>query len=95
MEHSTSKDQGPKAHDRVSNYSLKETKVSANELSLEDAEIVAALQSYVPGTSEERRLVRKADIILLPLLWWMYILAYLDRGNIVSPSLGYPRAQPT
>lgn len=95
MEHSTSKDQGPKAHDRISNYSLKETKVAANELSLEDAEIITALQSYVPGTSEEKRLVRKADMVLLPLLWWMYILAYLDRGNIVSPSLGSPRAQLT
>ncbi|WAO87274.1 MFS domain-containing protein [Fusarium falciforme] len=84
MEHTTSKDQGPKAHDRVSNYSLKETKVAANELSLEDAEIIAALQSYVPGTSEENRLVRKADMVLLPLLWWMYILAYLDRGNIAN-----------
>ncbi|KAF4470018.1 MFS general substrate transporter [Fusarium albosuccineum] len=84
MEHTTSKDQGPKTQDRVSNYSMKETKVADNELSLEDAEIVATLQSYVPGTAEEKRLVRKADMVLLPLLWWMYILAYLDRGNIAN-----------
>ncbi|KAM0418713.1 hypothetical protein ACHAPT_012311 [Fusarium lateritium] len=84
MEHTTSKDQGPKAQDRVSNYSLKDTKVATNELSLEDAEIVAALQCYVPETAEEKRLVRKADMVLLPLLWWMYILAYLDRGNIAN-----------
>ncbi|KAJ3548511.1 hypothetical protein NM208_g979 [Fusarium decemcellulare] len=84
MEHATSKDQGLKTQDRVSNYSMKETKVADNELSLEDAEIVATLQSYVPGTEEEKRLVRKADMVLLPLLWWMYILAYLDRGNIAN-----------
>ncbi|KAF5011041.1 hypothetical protein FDECE_2848 [Fusarium decemcellulare] len=84
MERTTSKDQEPKTQDRVSNYSMKETKVADNELSLEDAEIVATLQSYVPGTAEEKRLVRKADMVLLPLLWWMYILAYLDRGNIAN-----------
>lgn len=58
--------------------------MAGNDMSLADTEIIAALQSYVPDTAEERRLVRKADMVLLPLLWWMYILAYLDRGNIVS-----------
>lgn len=53
-------------------------------LTPEDAELALALEQYVPGTPEEKRLVRKIDFILLPTLWWMYILAYLDRGNIVS-----------
>jgi hypothetical protein len=43
-----------------------------------------ALSRYEPNTSEERRLVRKIDFILLPVLWWMYVLAYIDRGNVVS-----------
>ena len=43
----------------------------------------AALERYVPGTAEEKRLVRKIDLILLPVLWWMYVLAYVDRGNVV------------
>lgn len=30
------------------------------------------LRDYVPGTTEERRLVRKIDLVLLPCLWWMY-----------------------
>lgn len=51
---------------------------------VEDAAIIAALQSYVPGTAEEKRLVRKIDFILLPILWWMYILAHLDRSNIAN-----------
>lgn len=50
----------------------------------EDAAMIAALQDYVPGTVAEKRLVRKIDFILLPILWWMYILAHLDRSNIAN-----------
>lgn len=53
----------------------------------EDEELTIALANYVPDTAEEKRLVRKIDFTLLPCLWWMYVLAYLDRGNIVSCSL--------
>lgn len=53
-------------------------------LSKEDEDMAIALQNYVPDTSEEKHLVRKIDFVMLPCLWWMYILAYLDRGNIVS-----------
>ncbi|CAK7206774.1 hypothetical protein SEUCBS139899_009580 [Sporothrix eucalyptigena] len=47
-----------------------------------DDELAAALRSYVPGTALEKKLVRKLDLMILPCLWWVYILAYLDRGNI-------------
>ena len=50
----------------------------------DDEELTIALANYVPDTAEEKRLVRKIDLTLLPCLWWMYVLAYLDRGNIVS-----------
>ena len=50
----------------------------------EDEEMANVLRSYVPDTNEERRLVWKIDLILLPCLWWMYVLAYLDRGNIAN-----------
>ena len=50
----------------------------------EDAEMRRVMESYIPDTAEEKRLVKKIDMVLLPVLWWMYILAYLDRGNIVS-----------
>lgn len=50
----------------------------------DDEELTIAMANYIPGTAEERRLVRKIDFTLLPCLWWMYVLAYLDRGNIVS-----------
>lgn len=73
-----------KAADQASTTSIEkdETHVAAGEL--RDEEVLAALQSYTPGSAEEKRLVRKMDMVLLPILWWMYILAYLDRGNIVS-----------
>lgn len=57
---------------------------SASRVVSEDPELALALRNYVPDTPEEKRLVRKIDMILLPCLWWMYILAYLDKGNIVS-----------
>lgn len=43
-----------------------------------------ALASYVANTAAEKRLVRKIDFILLPCLWWMYVLAYVDRGNVAN-----------
>jgi hypothetical protein len=55
-----------------------------NDALTNDEELAIALQSYTPGTDEEKRLVRKIDFVLLPCLWWMYVLAYLDRGNVVS-----------
>lgn len=53
-------------------------------LSDRELEIEHALNNYVPDTDEEKRFVRKLDLILMPTLWFMYILAYIDRQNIVS-----------
>ncbi|KAI1084580.1 major facilitator superfamily domain-containing protein [Whalleya microplaca] len=38
--------------------------------------------SYVPDTEEERKLVRKIDLFLLPTIFLMYLLSYMDRTNI-------------
>ncbi|KAI0474031.1 major facilitator superfamily domain-containing protein [Xylariaceae sp. FL0804] len=38
--------------------------------------------SYVPGSDEEKKLVRKIDLYLLPTIWLMYLLSYMDRTNI-------------
>jgi hypothetical protein len=38
-----------------------------------------ALNGYVPDTEEERKLVRKIDLYLLPTIWLMYLLSYMDR----------------
>lgn len=43
-----------------------------------------AVIDYVPDTEEERRLVRKIDMYLLPAIWGMYLLSYMDRTKSVS-----------
>lgn len=53
-------------------------------LSAEEMELQEALRNYVPDTEAEKKLVRKIDIRLIPILWIMYILNYVDRTNIVS-----------
>ncbi|KAK2609099.1 hypothetical protein QQS21_002326 [Conoideocrella luteorostrata] len=47
-----------------------------------DNELAEALRTYVPNSPEEKKLVRKIDIFLMPILWIMYILNYVDRTNI-------------
>lgn len=49
----------------------------------EDIELQQALRNYVPDTEAERKLVRKIDMRLIPILWIMYVLNYIDRTNIV------------
>jgi len=38
--------------------------------------------TYVPDTDEEKKLVRKIDLYLLPCIWFMYLMSYLDRTNV-------------
>ncbi|KAK7409275.1 hypothetical protein QQX98_008515 [Neonectria punicea] len=47
-----------------------------------DHALVQALREYHPGSPEEKKLVRKIDCFLMPILWIMYILNYIDRTNI-------------
>jgi hypothetical protein len=51
------------------------------------------ISSYVPDTDAEKRLVRKLDLLMLPTLWLMCVLAYVDRNNIVSPNSAPSRLQ--
>lgn len=37
------------------------------------------VDDYVPDTPEERALVRKIDLYILPTMWLMYLLSYMDR----------------
>ncbi|KAH8649887.1 major facilitator superfamily domain-containing protein [Xylariales sp. PMI_506] len=37
------------------------------------------VSDYVPDTEEERKLVRKIDLYLLPAIWGMYLLSYMVR----------------
>jgi hypothetical protein len=56
----------------------------------EDQELAHAVRNYVPDSAEEKKLVRKIDLRLMPTLWIMYILNYVDRTNIVSLSTFRP-----
>ncbi|KAL2803269.1 major facilitator superfamily domain-containing protein [Aspergillus granulosus] len=42
----------------------------------------SVMPDYVPGTEEEKKLVRKIDLYILPMMWIMYLLSYMDRTNI-------------
>lgn len=55
-----------------------------NGLCAEEIELQTALRSYVPNTDAENKLRRNIDLHLMPILWIMYILNYIDRTNIVS-----------
>lgn len=58
-------------------------------LSAEEFELQQALRNYVPETEAEKKLRRKIDLHLMPMLWIMYVLNYIDRTNIVGPHLHY------
>lgn len=38
--------------------------------------------TWVDGTIEEKRLVRKLDWRILPCTWILYLLGFLDRANV-------------
>jgi hypothetical protein len=48
-----------------------------------EREITRVLQDYAQETEEERRLVRKIDLRLLPILGIMYALQSMDRTGMV------------
>jgi hypothetical protein len=56
----------------------------SNVASLDDSneQLEAALRNYVPGTQLEKKLVRKIDLYMIPTLWFMCVLCYLNRNNI-------------
>lgn len=67
------------------NSQLKET--TSREIENVDANRV----SYSP--EEERALVRKTDLSLLPMIWVMYLLSYLDRTKCVPCCLSKANGQ--
>lgn len=50
-----------------------------DEAHLEAAKLQDEVVDYVPDTEEERKLVRKIDLFLLPAIWGMYLLSYMVR----------------
>ncbi|ETN41294.1 uncharacterized protein HMPREF1541_03229 [Cyphellophora europaea CBS 101466] len=67
---------------------LKETpsikQVSSNNVGIDDSDeqLDLALRNYVPGSDLEKKLVRKVDWYMIPTLWFMCVLCFLNRNNI-------------
>ncbi|GLI80729.1 hypothetical protein PoHVEF18_009086 [Penicillium ochrochloron] len=51
-----------------------------NDISSKEIEHASIHESF--SLEEEKALVRKIDLTLLPTIWVMYLLSYLDRTNI-------------
>ncbi|KAJ5646347.1 vitamin H transporter [Penicillium lividum] len=55
---------------------------SQKEISSKEIEHAVADETFSP--EEEKALVRKIDLMLLPVIWVMYLLSYMDRTNIAN-----------
>lgn len=64
--------------------------ISKGGVSAEQIELQQALRNYVPETDAEKKLRRKIDMRLMPILWVMYVLNYIDRTNIVRSTSRIP-----
>jgi hypothetical protein len=42
----------------------------------------------VPGSAEEKKLLRKIDLRIVPTIWLLYTLSYLNRANIGNARTG-------
>ena len=58
---------------------LKEISTEIEDVDRSKASIHDYENGYAPDTEEERKLVRKIDLFLLPTIWFMYLLSYMDR----------------
>ncbi|KAJ5288175.1 vitamin H transporter [Penicillium angulare] len=63
----------------------------AKEISSHEVENVDAIEEFSFTGEEEKVLVRKIDLTLLPTIWVMYLLSYLDRTKQVLLRQGQAR----
>ncbi|KAL8783250.1 MAG: hypothetical protein Q9213_004762 [Squamulea squamosa] len=69
------------AHSLVSNMSLAK-RSSYDKDAADISKNIAHIESNSSWQERERALVRKIDLFLLPTIWLMYLLSYVDRTNI-------------
>jgi hypothetical protein len=54
--------------------------IEKDELAMASPEHVEANSTHVDWTAEEEaKMVRKVDMFLMPTMWIMYLLSYMDR----------------
>ncbi|KAL1668322.1 major facilitator superfamily domain-containing protein [Schizophyllum commune] len=51
-------------------------------------EFVGVVEEYASGSEAEKKLVRKIDFRIVPTIWVLYTLSYLDRANIGNAKSG-------
>jgi hypothetical protein len=83
VEQARMQNQGNLSHRLEDNETFEDTVIKV-EVYESEREITRVLQDYVHDTEEERRLVRKIDMKLLPILGVMYALQCVDRTGMVS-----------
>jgi hypothetical protein len=52
----------------------------------------SGIETTISDTDAEKRLLRKLDLRIVPILWLMFMLAFLDRTNVCC---SIPRADST
>jgi hypothetical protein len=58
---------------------VKESSTEIEDVERSKNSIEVTGNAYIPDTDEEKKLVRKIDLFLLPTIWLMYLLSYMDR----------------
>ena len=75
---------------RVSSANMAHVSMPSADLEKEAAEVTELEQSTANGTSwtadEEKKLVRKIDLFLMPTIWIMYLLSYMV-SSVSNPVL--------
>ncbi|CAI7602804.1 unnamed protein product [Penicillium manginii] len=69
-------------------HHLDEKSAQEWEESIDHTTAIALAASYVPGSPEEKRLLRKLDFRIIPCCWVLFVLGYLDRANIGNAKTG-------
>ncbi|KAM5442683.1 hypothetical protein MferCBS31731_002066 [Microsporum ferrugineum] len=63
-----------------------EKTLASDDVQVDDIdEILRSVQAYSP--EEAKRILRKVDYRLIPLLTLLYLLAFIDRGNIANAKI--------
>jgi hypothetical protein len=70
--------------DELARFEMEDYPTKEGVVDQEAFELQQAIRNYIPNTDAEKKLVRKIDLHLIPILWIMYVLNYVDRTNIVS-----------
>ncbi|KAH3663955.1 hypothetical protein OGAPHI_004669 [Ogataea philodendri] len=75
-------------------------KAASVRVSCEEDLVLSSVVTHDDETKLEKRMLRKMDMVILPVVAWVYLIAYLDRSNIgnaqsagLSESLGLSSSQ--